>query len=288
VTATPRVTVVMATYNWSSVLPFSIGSVIDQTWTDFELLVIGDGCTDDTSDVVAAVADERVAWIDLQPGTGHQCGPNNEGMGRGRGDLIAYLGHDDVWLPRHLEVLVAAVDDGHRFVHAPILLVDPHHPPTRHPADGVAFEPGQWIAPTSVMHDRRLALELGGWPAPSTVNVEDPEAVLWARLHRRSPLYRVPELTSIKIAAGLRRDVYRHRPSLEQAYWLDRIRRADDPASDVAAAAGAPYLLATTAPDSAWPPETPGTSAADRIAERQRFKGVERVSRREVDPSRRP
>ncbi|HYC91914.1 MAG TPA: glycosyltransferase [Thermoanaerobaculia bacterium] len=40
----PRVTVIMATYNWSTVLPYSIGSVLAQTFTDFELLVIGDGC----------------------------------------------------------------------------------------------------------------------------------------------------------------------------------------------------------------------------------------------------
>jgi len=44
--AAPRVTVIMATYNWATVLPYSIGSVLDQTFTDFELLVIGDGCTD--------------------------------------------------------------------------------------------------------------------------------------------------------------------------------------------------------------------------------------------------
>lgn len=39
----PRVTVIIPTYNWSSVLPYSIGSVLGQTFTDFELLVVGDG-----------------------------------------------------------------------------------------------------------------------------------------------------------------------------------------------------------------------------------------------------
>jgi len=72
----PRVTVIMATYNWSTVLPYSIGSVLDQTFTDWELLVVGDGCTDDSGRVVAAVGDARVRWIDLRPGTHHQYGPN--------------------------------------------------------------------------------------------------------------------------------------------------------------------------------------------------------------------
>src|SRR5215210_8057805 len=98
----PRVTVVIATYNWSTVLPYSIGSVLDQTFTDFELLVVGDGCTDDSERVVAEIRDPRVRWIDIAP-TGHQSGPNNEGLRQARGELIAYLGHDDLWMPHHLE-----------------------------------------------------------------------------------------------------------------------------------------------------------------------------------------
>src|SRR5262249_29306735 len=44
----PQVTVIIPTYNWSAVLPYSIGSALRQTFSDFELLVIGDGCTDDS------------------------------------------------------------------------------------------------------------------------------------------------------------------------------------------------------------------------------------------------
>jgi glycosyltransferase involved in cell wall biosynthesis len=108
----PRVTVIIPTYNWSSVLPYSIGSVLAQTFTDFELLVVGDGCTDDSAAVVGAIEDPRVRWIDLQPGTGHQSGPNNEGLRQGRGELIAYLGHDDLWFRHHLSAAVAALDAG--------------------------------------------------------------------------------------------------------------------------------------------------------------------------------
>src|SRR5687767_7950927 len=108
----PRVTVVMATYNWSSVLPYSIASVLEQTFTDFELLVVGDACTDDSAEVVNAIGDPRVRWIDLQPRAGHQSGPNNEGIRQARGEFIAYLGHDDLWLPHHLASALAALDEG--------------------------------------------------------------------------------------------------------------------------------------------------------------------------------
>ena len=53
----PRVTVMIATYNWATVLPYSIGSVLDQTYRDFELLVTGDGCTDESAEVVGRFDD---------------------------------------------------------------------------------------------------------------------------------------------------------------------------------------------------------------------------------------
>jgi len=104
----PRVSVIIATYNWSSVLPYSIGSVLRQTMQDFEILVVGDGCTDDSEAVVAAIGDPRIRWFNLPANSGHQSAPNNEGLRQARGELIAYLGHDDLWLPHHLGAHVAA------------------------------------------------------------------------------------------------------------------------------------------------------------------------------------
>jgi glycosyltransferase involved in cell wall biosynthesis len=64
----PRVSVIIATYNWSSVLLYSIGSVLGQTMGDFELLVAGDGCTDDSEQVVSSIADPRVRICRRTPG----------------------------------------------------------------------------------------------------------------------------------------------------------------------------------------------------------------------------
>ena len=74
------------------------------------MLVVGDGCSDDSEQVVAAIGDPRVRWINLPSNNGHQSAPNNEGLRQARGEIVAYLGHDDLWLPRHLELLAGALD----------------------------------------------------------------------------------------------------------------------------------------------------------------------------------
>src|SRR3954471_20793743 len=115
----PRVSVIIPTYNRSTVLPFAVHSVLGQTLGDFELLVVGDGCTDDTEQVVMAIKDPRVRWINLPSNTGHQSGPNNRGLQEARGEYIAYLGHDDLWLRHHLECATAKLDEtGAAFAHS--------------------------------------------------------------------------------------------------------------------------------------------------------------------------
>jgi hypothetical protein len=242
----PRVTIIIATWNWSEVLPFSIGSVLLQTFRDFELLVIGDGCTDDSELVVAGIADPRVRWINLSENTGHQSGPNNEGLRQARGDLVAYLGHDDLWLPNHLSCLVQAIDAGADFAYGILRVVSPL-------LDDAcllrpAYAPGDSLPPTCVVHRRRLATAAGGWPDYRTLGCE-PEAQLWRRFHEMGAKFAfVPRLTAVKLPAGDRRDVYRERPCHEQAAWLERIRSGDVEAEELAgllvaarAAAARPY-----------------------------------------------
>jgi glycosyltransferase involved in cell wall biosynthesis len=218
------------------VLPYSVASVLDQTFTDFEVLVIGDACTDDSADVVAAIDDRRVQWHNLPVRVGHQSGPNNEGIRRGRGSVIAYLGHDDLWLPRHLELLVSALGVGAGsggeagMAYARTLYVLPDQAPKAIPAAGKAYEPGTWIPPTAVAHNRSFALDVGGWRGPSETGTLDPESDLWKRMTaaRRPPAF-VPTLTNVKLPAAFRQNVYRLRPHHEQAEWLARIREADAP-----------------------------------------------------------
>jgi glycosyltransferase involved in cell wall biosynthesis len=211
----PRVTVITATYNWSTVLPFAIASVLAQTFTDFEMLVIGDGCTDESEEVVTAIDDPRVRWINI-PRFGHQAGPNNEGLRQARGEFIAYLGHDDLWLPHHLEVVVKALADVD-IAHTIIASVFP---------DGSVLPKS--MVPSCTAHRRALTERIGGWRDYREL-VTAPERELWARATASGAKSVVlPRLTGIKLPAGRRANVYRDRPFHEQAAWLERIRTEPD------------------------------------------------------------
>ena len=235
----PRVTVILPTYNWATVLPYSIGSVLDQTFTDFELLVIGDGCTDESEQVVDSIDDRRVRWINLPEGTRHQAGPNNEGLRQARGEIVAYIGHDDLWLPRHLERLVAVIDEGQVYAHGHLVFVLPDAPPMINPPGWWVFSRGASIPPTALVHDREVARVVGGWRLPRVTRTLDSDTDLWARIFDLyGPPSLVPYVTGVKLPAAHRRDVYRARPSHEQAEWLRRIRDTDDPEGTLRAAYG--------------------------------------------------
>jgi len=223
----PRVSVIIATYNWSSVLPYSIGSVLRQTMQDFEILVVGDGCTDDSEQVVAAIGDPRIRWFNLPANTRHQSGPNNEGLRQARGEFIAYLGHDDLWLPHHLEAHVAALDPGGIAMTYSLLIslvpeaAEPR-PVRPRPQDG------SWSPPSSTVHRRSVTEALGGWRDYREV-VVPPEIDLWRRARAAGFEFKfVPRLTAIKFPASQRCGVYRTRPSHEQAAWSSRIASEPD------------------------------------------------------------
>jgi glycosyltransferase involved in cell wall biosynthesis len=219
----PQVSVVLATYNWSEVLPYSIGSVLAQSFEDFELIVVGDACTDDSEAVVSAIADPRVRWINLPANSGHQSAPNNAGIERARGDLIAYLGHDDLWLPHHLEAMVAAIEAGSDMAYGITSRIVPAGDPDDLPACRITW-PGAWVPPSSVVHRRSLIDQVGGWRDYRTLTI-NPESDLWRRFHAAGARIEfVPRLGTIKFPASKRGDVYRERPNHEQAEWWARIR----------------------------------------------------------------
>ena len=106
----PRVSVVLPTYNRDYCLARSIDSVLNQTFIDFELLILDDGSTDGTPELVANYDDHRVQYFRFTDNAG-QTKRLNQGIEAARGALIAFQDSDDEWLPCKLEMQVHAIDD---------------------------------------------------------------------------------------------------------------------------------------------------------------------------------
>jgi glycosyltransferase involved in cell wall biosynthesis len=164
----PKVTVIIAAYNCSHTLKCALASVLDQSYTDFEVWVVGDCCTDDSEQVVAGFRDVRLHWFNLPHRVGSQSGPNNEGLQRARGEYIAYLGQDDLWFPWHLESLVAAiVEKDVDFVHALVAMMRPDRGPEAYGAPGAAeFYGRHVVSPSGWLHRRDIIERCGPWPLP--------------------------------------------------------------------------------------------------------------------------
>jgi glycosyltransferase involved in cell wall biosynthesis len=106
----PKFSVLVPAHNRADVVGYAIKSVLWQTEQDFEILVAGDGCTDNTAEIVAGFRDERVRWFDLPKAPHRGYASRNVALREARGQLIAFMAHDDLFLPDHLAVLKAYFD----------------------------------------------------------------------------------------------------------------------------------------------------------------------------------
>jgi glycosyltransferase involved in cell wall biosynthesis len=104
----PVVSVVMPLYNKEHEVVRAIKSVLSQTFTDFELVVVNDGSIDKGPEIVKAINDARIRIID-QPNTGVSTA-RNRGISEAQADLIAFLDADDEWEPDFLEAIIRLRD----------------------------------------------------------------------------------------------------------------------------------------------------------------------------------
>lgn len=97
------VSVIIPTYNRGHRLPASVQSVLDQTHDNLEVIVVDDGSTDDTEEIVRSIQDDRVKYLRLEK-NGGVSRARNAGVSLARYDLIAFNDSDDLWHPDKLEV----------------------------------------------------------------------------------------------------------------------------------------------------------------------------------------
>jgi glycosyltransferase involved in cell wall biosynthesis len=108
---TPSISVVIPTYNCAALLPQAIRSAYAQTIRPAEVIVVDDGCTDDTTAVVNALrATLPDDFVYIQKPNGGEASARNRGVAAATGEYVAFLDQDDVWLPEKLERQLPSFD----------------------------------------------------------------------------------------------------------------------------------------------------------------------------------
>ncbi len=231
--ATPPITIVTSTYNYPAALELAIKTALEQSFGDFEYLVIGDACTDETEELVRSFKDKRIRWSNLKNNKGNQSDVNRIALKRARGDWIAYLNHDDLWYPEHLETLYACVTDG-GFDMAASLALAISPPPQFHrqivglPAQPRGSDALTFISMTStVLHSKAVAEAAGGWAQWRKFDGV-PTLDFFERLRNQTHNHAVvPRITCLKFHSADRRNSYRLKDASEQRSWYQRMK--DDP-----------------------------------------------------------
>lgn len=154
----PAVSIIIATFNRSNVLRLTIEAVRASSFADWEIIVVGDACTDDTEEVVRSLQDPRITFFNLPQNSGDQSAPNNAGFKRARGRYVAFLNHDDFWTKDHLERGLEAIAGGSDLVAAITVAIDHHdHAHLMGVSNSGSYEPCVFFPVSSWLMRRELA-----------------------------------------------------------------------------------------------------------------------------------
>lgn len=189
----------MPCYNATAHLPASVGSVLAQTFGDWELIAVDDGSSDDTLAWLQAQADKRIRPL-TQPNQGVSAA-RNAGLTAARGHYVAFLDADDTWAADFLEKMLAALQArpgltlaycGWQNVGLPGGLGKPFVPPDYENATKAEtlFISCRW--PIHAVLVKRAAVQAAGGFDPALKNAED--YALWLRIATTAPIVRVTEV----------------------------------------------------------------------------------------------
>lgn len=105
----PKVSVIIPTYNRAEFLRSAIRSVLNQTFQDFEIIVVDDASKDKTQEVVSSFSDRRIEYIRHEINKGGSAA-RNTGIRMSEAEYIAFLDDDDEWLPEKLHMQVELME----------------------------------------------------------------------------------------------------------------------------------------------------------------------------------
>ena len=225
------VSVVIATYNRSNVLRLAIESVRWQSYRNFEIIVVGDCCTDDTADVVASFQDPAIRFYNLRENFGEQSGPNNFGCRQARGEFVAFLNHDDLFFPHHLKNAVRSLDTERAdLVFARRCSVDgPDGKTTVRPPPGrFEYEPIFCVPASCWVFRRGLLDDIGPWRAAAELYNSPSQDWIFRAFKAGKKIRCTPDAGVVVISSLVVDNTYRDRRDVEQRAYYELLRANPD------------------------------------------------------------
>ncbi|HSK10116.1 MAG TPA: glycosyltransferase [Vicinamibacterales bacterium] len=205
----PSVSVVVPAFNAAGSIGEAVASVLAQTYDDYEIVVVDDGSTDGTADLVRRAAPESRIVRQPNGGPGRA---RNAGIRASTANLIAFLDADDTWLPHKLEAQVAYfrsypqtgllhtdwIGSENAMAGQAALYAQPG--PPRHVFCEL-FHTDYEIATLSVMVRRDVLETVGLFDERREVHVEDWD--LWLRIAARYPVGYLPQPAAVRLTGGI-------------------------------------------------------------------------------------
>ena len=195
----PDITVLMSAYNAEPYLSESIESILAQTFTNFEFLIIDDGSSDSTAEIIVSYKDPRIRLVRNEKNIG-LTRSLNKGIKLAISDYIARMDADDISLPDRLEKQFQAFsfDPSLTLCASRMEIIDENGRPTGiiYPTISPSLLPwrllfGNQIPHTSVMVKRQALIEMGGY-AEWAERSQDHE--LWARINHEHKVRMIPDI----------------------------------------------------------------------------------------------
>lgn len=112
----PLVSIIIPTYNRANCISRCINSVIEQTVTNWEIVIIDNNSTDSTLEIINGFSDERISTIKID-NNGIVAASRNIGIRLSKGEYVAFLDSDDWWLPEKLEISLSELESGSDLVY---------------------------------------------------------------------------------------------------------------------------------------------------------------------------
>lgn len=204
------VSIIMPTWNRADVIERALRSILSQTWTNWECIIVDDGSEDDTEERVRKyLADPRFQYIRLPHRNVSVA--RNQGLARAKGEIVAYLDTDNVWYPEYLARVVEAFekDPGVDGVYA-AQLVEQAEPPNSYvrcePFDLRRLRRENYIDMNVFSHRRRMVEAHGGFDE-QMASMTDWDLIL--RYAEDGRIQRIAELGGIYTYGRLDQITYR-------------------------------------------------------------------------------